>query len=100
MDQLAAWRRGERVGHSRLAGLLEPRGELRFAAMYRAREQIRGVIGQLGLRQHVAPRADRAQRRVLAGVALRRQRHRLQRRVLAEDRRDLLVIWREEARAG
>src|SRR5206468_12196475 len=48
MDELGARRRGDGVGHRRLARLLEPRGERRFGAMDRARE-----IGRASCRERV-----------------------------------------------
>ena len=66
--------------------------------MDRAREEIRRRLGQRRLRQHVAPRADRRQRRVLPRIALRRQRHRLQRGILLQDGGDVGGARRDEAR--
>src|SRR6185503_11250136 len=91
VQQLGPRRGGDGVDHRGLARLLEARGERSLGAMYRACQQERAVVLELVGREHVAPRAHRRQRRILAWVALRRQRDRLQRRVLRQDLPDFVL---------
>src|SRR5688572_28490912 len=99
VQEIRARRGRHGVDHRGLARLLEAGGELRFSPMDGARQYKGGVVLELVGREHVAPRADRRQRRVLSRVALRRQRHGLQCGVLREDGLDLLRRRADEAPA-
>src|SRR5687768_9909236 len=82
MQQIRPWRCRDGVDHRGLTRLLQPGRERSFSPMDRSGEKKGGVFLELVSREHVAPRPYRRKRRVLARIALCRQRHGLQRRVL------------------
>src|SRR5438093_4333053 len=100
VDQLPPRRGGQRVGRCRLARVRQSGSQRRLAAVQRAGEAIRDVVGQRGTREDQAPGPDRRQRRAEARIGAGRDRERLQERVLHLDLLDPGRVGHEEARAG
>src|SRR2546429_7995343 len=98
MDQVLPRRRGERVGERGFLRLLELRAERGFALVQGARELVRGLVGQPRPREHERPGTERRDRRVLALVAARGQRDRLDERIFRKDALQLLRSRGDEAR--
>src|SRR2546428_13350299 len=85
MDELRPRRGGDRVRRGRLTRLGQARGECRLAAVERAGQAIRDVLGEGRPREDEAPRADRPDRRVLPGIGAGGDPHRPGARMLGRD---------------
>src|SRR6267154_695493 len=99
MDQVLPRRSGERVGERGFLRLLELRAERGFALVQRARELVRGLVGEPRPGEYKRPGAERRDRRVLALVTACGQRDRLDERIFRENALHALRIGGDKARA-
>ena len=83
-------RRASRALRRRLAGLIEPLHQRGVAVVQRLGEPIGDVVGQVGPRQDVAPRADRIHRLLLARIGAGRHGDGFEEIVLGADLRHLV----------
>src|SRR5262245_22168132 len=100
MDEIRAWRRGERVRGGRLLGLRQAPGDRGLAPMKGARQTIGHLVGKVGSSEDEAPRAHRGQRGHETGIGAGWNGQRLQEGVLGEDPRDPARVGCDEPRAG
>src|SRR5947209_13939708 len=84
MDQVLPRRSGERVGERGFLRLLELCAERCFGLVQRARELVRGLVGEPRPGEYKRPGAERRDRRVLALVAACGQRDRLDEGIFRE----------------